>query len=722
MPSVLPKISVLIPIFNVEKYLEECLDSVVNQTLRDIEIICINDGSTDDSLKIIKKYANNDDRIVIINKKNSGYGDSMNKGLKKATGEYVGIVESDDWIELDAFEKLYDLAIENDVDIVKSNYYNYFTDPKKARENGTITHLVHHGEVGRVIDPSDTYHIFFQRPAIWTGIYRNTFLKEKEIEFLPTAGASYQDTGFNFKLWVSTDRVYFTDEAFLHYRQDNEASSVNSPGKVYNISDEYVEIEKFLKKNDLLDTYGTRMRVAKWGAYYWNIDRLTPELAAEFIRHASKEYKADSDKGLFNFELCDTNQVRALSELINNPEMLIKRKNAEAAAKVSIIVPIYNAERYIHKGIDRILGQTLKDIEVILVDDGSTDDTADILEEYFLKDARIRLISQYNGGQSTARNRGIDVAHAEFITFADSDDYYELDALERLYKAIDENNSDVSIGSIRIVYEDKRFNSMEKNADRQYYMVKFRGTQDFTDTVIQATDVSPCNKIFRKSIIQEYKLRFPEGLRYEDAFFFYAYAWSSKTVSFLPPEEFVYNYVRRAGSTMTQTFDGTSFAYDHIEIAIRLYEFLKQNDLLEDHAGYFADIFEAYFGLSYRHMADDQKERLFNRARRFLSIEGPTLYALDDSIEAKLSKLVPPETNSTKAKRGAKSTVKRVAKKVLPILSVSYRAQRHILNAVSELHHKVDKLSTDADKKHYKLSKRVEELSEIVEKLSKSTK
>ena len=123
----MPKISVLVPIYNVEKYLEECLESIISQTLQDIEVICINDGSTDGSLKIIKKYAKNDPRFVIINKKNSGYGDSMNRGLAKATGEYIGIVESDDWVEKDMFESLYSLAKENEAEVVKSNFYNYFT-------------------------------------------------------------------------------------------------------------------------------------------------------------------------------------------------------------------------------------------------------------------------------------------------------------------------------------------------------------------------------------------------------------------------------------------------------------------------------------------------------------------------------------------------------------------------------------------------------------------
>ena len=120
-----PKVSVVVPCYNVEKYLPQCMDSIINQTLKDIEIICVNDGSTDSTLRILQKYAEKDKRIKIIDKANSGYGASMNKGFSEANGEYLGIVESDDWVEPDMFENLYNLAKSNDVDVVKSNFYFY---------------------------------------------------------------------------------------------------------------------------------------------------------------------------------------------------------------------------------------------------------------------------------------------------------------------------------------------------------------------------------------------------------------------------------------------------------------------------------------------------------------------------------------------------------------------------------------------------------------------
>lgn len=283
--EVAPKVSVLVPIYNVEKFLRQCLDSLAEQTLREIEIICINDGSTDSSPEIIREYAKADPRFKVISKKNSGYGDSMNKGLAKATGEYIGIVESDDFIELDAFEKLYALAKEFDADVVRGNFYEYVNGKNQ------INLSVDPQDVGRIINPKQRTSIFYQQPAIWSSIYRKSFLDEHKIRFLPTPGASYQDTGFNFKVWATTERAIFTQEAFLHYRMDNSNSSVKSPGKIMCVAEEYAEAEKYLRENGYYDELKEVFQAAKFGGYYWNILRLAPELRREFVIRTQKEFR-----------------------------------------------------------------------------------------------------------------------------------------------------------------------------------------------------------------------------------------------------------------------------------------------------------------------------------------------------------------------------------------------------------------------------------------------
>ena len=133
------KVSIVVPVYNVEQYLRECLDSLINQTLEDIEIICVNDGSTDGSLSILREYESNDSRVKVIDKPNAGYGQTMNVGMDVASGEYVGVVDSDDCVATDMYERLYQIAKQEDLELIKADFYRYFHDDngepiyKKAR-------------------------------------------------------------------------------------------------------------------------------------------------------------------------------------------------------------------------------------------------------------------------------------------------------------------------------------------------------------------------------------------------------------------------------------------------------------------------------------------------------------------------------------------------------------------------------------------------------------
>ncbi|MCD8316567.1 MAG: glycosyltransferase [Eggerthellaceae bacterium] len=240
------KVSVLVPIYNVEKYLRQCLDSLKNQTLHDIEIICINDGSTDSSPEIIREYCEDDDRFKVINKANSGYGDSMNQGLAMARGEYIGIVESDDFASPDMFESLYTLASENDADVTKSNYLEYSLNGYEVRDF-PVENLFF-CEFNKVFTPADDQNVFLSAPAIWSAIYRREYLEKNNIRFLPTPGAYFQDTSFNFKALALADRAILTHDAYLHYRVDNASSSVKSQAKIFTVCDEYDEIWDFINR------------------------------------------------------------------------------------------------------------------------------------------------------------------------------------------------------------------------------------------------------------------------------------------------------------------------------------------------------------------------------------------------------------------------------------------------------------------------------------------
>lgn len=311
-----PLVSLLVPVYNVERYLQQCLESARCQTLDDIEVICINDGSTDGSRGIIEGFLS-DPRFRVIDKPNSGYGASMNRGLEVAHGIYVGILESDDYLEPDALERLVELAEDARADIVKADFFLYWSKPSERNE---VFGFVSPSMANRVMEPLDDLRIFYRKPSIWSALYRRSFLADNDIDFLETPGASYQDSGFNFKALACAKRIVLTQQAFLHYRQDNESSSVNSEGKAYCVCDEYDEMERFLaERPDLPAQLHPVMLKMKYDSYMWNYERLAPELQGQFLARVAREFKGHLDRGELDLELFEPWKVQDLRRIVADP-------------------------------------------------------------------------------------------------------------------------------------------------------------------------------------------------------------------------------------------------------------------------------------------------------------------------------------------------------------------------------------------------------------------
>ncbi len=323
----MPAVSVLIPCFNVERYLRECLDSVVNQTLRDLEIICVNDGSTDATPDILREYAARDSRILLIDKQNSGYGDSMNRALDAASGDYIGIVESDDRADPAMFETLHDLAVKFDCDLVKSNFYSLRGGVSTPEE------LIPPADAGFPLRPAERSAVFSRTCYIWTAIYRRSWLDANGIRFLPTPGASYQDTSFNFKALSLARRAFFTRERFLHYRRDNENSSVHSSGKAFCVCDEYAEIERFLLARPELSALAPVARKMKYQSYFWNYRRLAPPVKRAFGLVAAAQFAEDFRLGLIRKELFRPRHYRRLRLWARRPKLFFLLESLHAARK-----------------------------------------------------------------------------------------------------------------------------------------------------------------------------------------------------------------------------------------------------------------------------------------------------------------------------------------------------------------------------------------------------
>ena len=353
-----PKVSVIMPSLNVRPYIEECMDSVLHQTLTEIEVLCVDAGSDDGTLEILKQYEAEDPRVKVILSDRKSYGYQLNLGLKEARGKYLGIVETDDFAEPDMLEKLYLAAEAEDLDVCKAGFYFYWSDPAKvdaasAERQGSKAVREGSGAENKGYDPEhdipypvasavtasrvfcpatdfqaplEQVDFFNIKPSIWSCIYKRSFIEEHQIRLNETPGASFQDTAFNFKVFALAKRVRLLTDYVIHYRQDNEQSSVNNPGKMYCLCDEYAEIDRFLDARPELKgrLEGVKVRL-KYDAYVWNCNRLDDSLKLEFLKRASEEFQHELEMGYADRSYFITYKWKSFLLIIQDPEKFMEK-------------------------------------------------------------------------------------------------------------------------------------------------------------------------------------------------------------------------------------------------------------------------------------------------------------------------------------------------------------------------------------------------------------
>ena len=239
------KVSVVVPVYNVYKYLTRCLDALVNQTLSDIEIICVNDGSTDNSAEILKEFADKDKRIIVINQENAGLSVARNTGMAQAKGEYIGFVDSDDWVDLDFFEKLYNAAKNNDCDIAVADFVREHPNKKPKRLNITEEKIFE--------TPEDKYMVCktYREGCVWNKIYRNEFLKSINLQFVP--GMYYEDRDFTARSLYYSKKLVTVPNTYYRYFVNPKSIVKKGINKVQN--EHYIlvrqQVLQFIKEHNI---------------------------------------------------------------------------------------------------------------------------------------------------------------------------------------------------------------------------------------------------------------------------------------------------------------------------------------------------------------------------------------------------------------------------------------------------------------------------------------
>lgn len=236
----MPKVSVIVPVYNVEKYISKCLDTLVNQTLDDIEIIIVNDGSKDKSKEIIKKYEiKNSQKIKYYEKENGGLSDARNYGMKYANGEYIAFLDSDDYVELDMYEKMYEIAKKENSDMVECNFIWEY--PNKTRD-----------DIGEIYNNKKEM-IEKIRVVAWNKLIKKEIVEKSKVSF--PVGFRYEDVEFTYKLIPYLNKVSFIKKPLVHYIQRENSISNMQNEKTKEIFEVLDNVLRFYKENNFYEEY-----------------------------------------------------------------------------------------------------------------------------------------------------------------------------------------------------------------------------------------------------------------------------------------------------------------------------------------------------------------------------------------------------------------------------------------------------------------------------------
>lgn len=316
------KVSVVLPSLNVAPFIRECIESAMNQTMQEIEIICVDAGSTDGTLEILEEYAQKDARIKILHSPVKSYGYQMNMGMDAATGEYFAILETDDYIKPLMFEELYQLAESNYLDIIKPDFSIFVEDDEKWRyfkyramiENRTYV------QYNRIYTPRDWHYVFKCNNVIWSGIYDLAFLRSNHIRFHESPGASYQDNGFWFLTMCHANRLMYLERDYYMLRRDNPASSVHSRGKVFSMCEEYSYIREELRKEPELEKdFAPLLALYRFKNYEWNYGRIGEEYKDIFLERFSEDFRTIMAAGEIHGELFNMEESFRLRMILDDP-------------------------------------------------------------------------------------------------------------------------------------------------------------------------------------------------------------------------------------------------------------------------------------------------------------------------------------------------------------------------------------------------------------------
>lgn len=408
-------ISIIVPIYNVEEYLKECLDSIQKQTYQNYDCIMINDGSTDSSREIAETYLE-DSRFRLINQDNQGLSAARNTGFRnlKEESSFVAFVDSDDYLNPLFLEKLAE-QISEDVDIIEGSIQSF--------KEGIYYNLlqIHQDKLVLTTVEEKLEQLWFQgvRISVFPKLYRKSLLNDN---FFPQ-GFIFEDLAVIPEL-VTLSKKWVKIQDVLYY---------------YRIRDNSITTKSFSEKN--LDIFKI---IEKFDLFFVDAD-LNVKLWAERLKYAQLNHQYQTTV------LEDNPYASKYQEKLEKLMLKIKKyeKREVTGELISIIISVSNTESYLRQCLDSLLNQTYISFEVLLLNDGSTDSSAAICQEYAEKDSRFKYFEKEQDSISSSYNLGIEASRGSYITFIKSDDWVDSDYLELLYATMIEEKADIVVSTYK---------------------------------------------------------------------------------------------------------------------------------------------------------------------------------------------------------------------------------------------------------------------------------
>ncbi len=432
--TIQPKVSVIIPVFSHD-HLSFCLRSVSTQTLKELEIICICDRSDNNGRAIINSFAKWDNRFVIITQDHADTAAFRNAGLNKSYGEFVCFMDTDGYYpDMYVLESLYEKALQNNVDICGGNFNHAQNGPIGAELADTDHGIVFENE--GIVD----YANYQFDEGLHRFIYKRAMLLENNITFQPYAQT--QEDVFLVRTMLQAKHFYALNKAVYNQNGNPNESHCSLP-QVDNTLQGFTELLTLSKKHKLAKLHAA---VYKKLSVFLNKYYSTLEVnISELMPYLIQIHKSLDPKYLNNSECAFLYDplIRLLSNPAEQGNHMEKTDNAPPP-KISVIVPIHNKEKFLHRTLDSLINQSLKEIEIICVDDYSSDRSREIIDEYASRDHRIvKIYHAQNLSTSQSRKDGVLASHGQYIMFLDGDDTFKPNACKVAYNAITTANTDI---------------------------------------------------------------------------------------------------------------------------------------------------------------------------------------------------------------------------------------------------------------------------------------